>query len=139
MLRRILTVAAVAALLGLSALPATAATRTTRATRGDFTVPSANGAVKAWGSYDIINATKVKIDICAKRTGNEYSVGAFANAYNASGSAHSTVAAIVGPQTPGAQLCATATLHYTSHLKVDTKVWATSTSAPKTSTVKSIY
>jgi hypothetical protein len=138
MLRRILTVAAVAAVLGLSALPATAATHTTPAASGDFTVPSASSAVKAWGSYDILSATKVKITLCAKRSGDVFFISAFANAYNASGSAHSTVSASVGPETPGGQSCGTATVHYTAHLKVYTQVWATSTSS-KTSSVKSIY
>jgi hypothetical protein len=139
MLRRLSTVAAIAAVLGLSALPATAATHTTPAASGSFTVPSASSAVKAWGSYHILSATKVKVILCAKRTGNAYFVSAFANAYNATGSAHSTVSASVGPQTPGGQSCVTATVHYTAHLKVYTEVWATSTSAAKTSSVKSIY
>jgi hypothetical protein len=139
MLRRLSTVAAIAAMLGLSALPATAATHTTPASSGNFTVPSASSAVKAWGSYHILSATKVQITVCAKRSGNAYFVSAFADAYHASGSTHGTVSASVGPETPGSQSCGTATLRYTAHLKVYTEVWATSTSAPKTSSVKSIY
>jgi hypothetical protein len=138
MLRRISTVAAAVAMLGLCALPASAATTAAHASKGSFTVPAASSVVKAWGTYDKINAHRVKVTICAKKTGNASWVGAEAFAYTSNYKQHVAIAGVVGPDTPGQQSCGTAYLLDTAHLKVFTFI-GVGGSITKKSSLKSIY
>jgi hypothetical protein len=138
MLRRISTVAAAAAMLGLTALPAAAATDVAHASSGTFTIPSANSSVRAWGSYDIINAHRVKVTVCAVISGNAFFVIGEAVAYNANLSQHDAIAAAVGQETPGGKSCGSTNLLYTSHLKVFTEIGAGGKIVAK-SKVKTVY
>jgi len=138
MLRSISTVAAAVAVLGLSALPAYASPTTAHATKGSFSVPAANSHIKAWGSYDKINAHRVKVTICVKESGASSWVGAEAFAYTAGYKAHVAIAGVVGPNTPGHQSCGTTNLLDTAHLKVFTFI-GNNGKIVKKSSLKTIY
>jgi hypothetical protein len=137
MLRRISTVVAATAALGLCALPAYASSSAAHASKGNFTVPNVGG-VKAWGSYDKINAFRVKVTICTQRTSGSGWVGAEAFAYNSNYSQKVAIAAVVGPETPGSKSCGSANLLETSHLKVFTFLGSNGRIVKKSS-LKSIY
>jgi hypothetical protein len=143
MLRRISTVAAAAAMIGLCALPASASTtQAAHPSEGSFTVPSAAGSsIKAWGSYSFTthdDENVVKVTVCAKLSGSVSFVVAEAEAYNSSGTQEGTVAATVGPETPGRQACGTAYLRGTAHLKVFSGIGSDGKIVTKTK-LKSIY
>jgi hypothetical protein len=137
MLRRISTAAAAVAMLGLTALPAAASTTAAHASKGNFTIPSLS-TVKGWGSYDKINAYRVKVTVCAQRTKGSGWVGAEAYAYNSNYSQRVAIAGVVGPQTPGSKSCGTAYLLATAHLKVFTFTGLNGRISSK-SKLKSIY
>jgi hypothetical protein len=127
MLRQTSAVAAAAAVIGLCALPASAATtQAAPPSRGDFTVPSAGSSIKAWGSYSFTTRNGehvVQVTLCAERSAASSSfVVAEAEAYNSSGKQDGTIAAVVGPQTPGQKTCGTAFLGGTAHLKVFSEI-----------------
>jgi len=140
--RQISAVAAAAATIGLCALPASAATTdAAHPSEGSFTVPSANSEVKAWGSYAFTThdgENVVKVTVCAEKSGGASFVVGEAEAYNSSGAVAGTVAAVVGPQTPGLRACGTAYLDGTAHLKVFSEVASGSKIVAK-SGLKSIY
>jgi len=138
MLRRISTFAVAAAALGLCAMPAYASSSSAHASKGSFTAPSLS-SVKGWGSYDKINAFRVKVTVCAKRTSGDSWVGAEAYAYNSNYSQHVAIAGVVGPQTPGSQSCGTAYLLDTAHLKVFTFIGGNNGRIAKKSSLKKIY
>jgi hypothetical protein len=141
MLRRISIAAASAALLGLSTVPAFASPAASHANSGSFNVPSASSVIKGWGSYKRINSHVVHVQMCAKRTSGSSWVGAEAIAYNSNYSKHTNIAAVLGPDTPGASkgVCAQINLLYTGHLKVFTFVGGNNGKIAKKSAVKTIY
>ena len=141
MLRRTSIAAASAAILGLCAAPAFASTVAKHANSGNFNVPAASSQVKGWGNYHKINAHRVHVQVCAKRSpgGSEFVV-VEAIAYNGNYSKHSAIAAPLGPQTPGAShgICAQMNLLYTAHLKVFSFI-GNGGKITKKSSMKTIY
>lgn len=142
MLRRISTIAAAAAMTGLCALPASAATtQAAHPSQGSFTVPSADSAVTAWGSYTFTThngANVVKVTVCAELRGNVSAVVAEAEAYNSSGKQEGKVVAVTSQETPGHKSCGTAYLGGTAHLKVFSGI-ASGSKLVTESKLKSIY
>jgi hypothetical protein len=139
MLRRTSIAIASAAILGMCAAPAFASPAAKHANSGKFTVPAASSAVKGWGNYHIINAHRVHVQVCAKRSGGQF-VGVEAVAYNGNYSRHSAIASVIGPETPGggSGVCAQMNLIYTGHLKVFSFLGVGGSITKKTS-MKSIY
>jgi hypothetical protein len=141
MLRRISTAVATAAMLGLCALPASASTAAAHhPASGTFTIPSANSAVKAWGSYSRYSASIIKVTVCVEQTGSAYAVGAEANAYNDHG--QTALADEIGAVIlPGAahKACGTRYLRYLAHLKVHSFIGGSAGRIIKTSSVKTVY
>ena len=124
-------------MLGLTALPAAASTTAAHASKGSFTIPAASSAVKGWGTYDRLNAFRVKVTICSQKKSGSW-VGAEAIAYSANYKSHSEIAGVVGPDTPGQKSCGTAYLLNTAHLKVYTFI-GNNGRIVKKSKLKTIY
>jgi hypothetical protein len=134
MLRRISIAAAAAAMLGLGAVPASAATA--KSSTHSISFPGLHGIV-AWGNYTRSGAT-VRVNVCAGDTVRSiFAVGAVVLATNASNSRHGEVGAVdIGYHQA---VCRSATLHYTSHLRVYTFIGTSHGTISAKSTLKSIY
>lgn len=104
---------------------------------GTFTAPAASSAVQGWGSYQVINAHRVHVQVCAKKVGKAYAVGVEAIAYNSS-SQQGEIASVILPETPGQQGCTQTYLLYTDHLKVYSFIGQGGTITKK-SAMKPIY
>lgn len=105
---------------------------------GTFTAPAASSAVQGHGSYQILNAHRVHVEVCAKKVGSAYGVGVEAVAYSSDYSKSAEIASVILPQTPGQQGCSQAYLLYTDHLKVYSFI-ATGGKITKKSAMKSVY
>jgi hypothetical protein len=137
MLRRISTAVASVAMLGLCALPASASTAAAHSSTHNFTVPSASSAVKAWGSYTVINSDRIKVTICTDQVGPAFAVGAEAIGYRSNGQEAGAIAAVDLPQSPRKQ-CGSAYILFAVHLKVHTFI-GSGGRIIKTSKVKEIF
>jgi hypothetical protein len=103
-------------------------------------VPSIPGdnVVSAYGSYSKIGTARVKVTMCAKQTGNAFSVGAIALVYSASGSSQNIGATILTG--PGNSTCVSNTfILYTAHLKVHAFIGGSNGTIIKTGPVLTIY
>jgi hypothetical protein len=121
-----------------SAAPKTSSTAGESSSSGTFTVPAASSAVDGWGSYQIINAHRVHVEVCAKKVGNAYAIGVEAIAYNSDYSQQGEIASVILPETPGQQGCSQTYLLFTGHLKVYSFIGQGGTITAK-SPLKSIY
>jgi hypothetical protein len=82
---------------------------------------------------------RVKVTICATKTGQAYAVGALALAYNSSG-ASKNVGAVVLPQAGTNNACGTKIfLFYTAHLKVHAFIGGSDGTITRTGPVLTIY
>jgi hypothetical protein len=142
MLRRISTaVVASAAMVGLCALPAAAAPAAAHSATHNFTIPSVSSAVKAWGSYTIINSDRVKVTICAQATKSDssFAVGAEAIGYSSSGKQEGLpFGAVILPQSARKD-CNSSYLLFVAHLKVHSFLGGSAGRITKTSAVKKIF
>lgn len=126
-------------MIGLCALPASAAPATPHSASHSFTIPSASSAVKAWGSYTIINSVRIKVSICVKQTGSAASVEGEATAYGANGKQEGLpFGATILPQSPR-QECNTTYLLFVKHLKVHTAIRNANGKVIKASKVKTLF
>ena len=105
---------------------------------GTFTAPAVSSAVQAHGSYNVINAHRMYVQVCAKKTGNVSAVGVEAIAYNSDYSLQGEIASIILPATPGQQGCTQTYLLYSAHLKVYTFIGSGGTITQK-SAMKTIF
>jgi hypothetical protein len=137
MMRRISTAVAAVAMLGFCALPASASTTAAHSNSGSFTVPSASSAVKGWGSYQKINAHRMKVTICVQQTGSAFAVGAEAIAYSSNYKSNGKIAAVILPEA-SRKVCSVAYLFYSSHLQVHTFI-GNGGKIVKTSKTKKIF
>jgi len=129
MLRRISTILASLAMIGLCALPASAATSAAHASTHKFTVPTMthHNIVTGWGTYQKINALRVRVHVCAKQTGGQFAgggptfaVGAVVVVSNAAGATKNVGAVIINGHR-GSNVCANLTFtFFSAHLKVYT-------------------
>ena len=114
---------------------------TTASGSGSFTVPviSGNNVVSAHGTYTKLGTERVKVTICATKTGTAYAVGALAVAYNSSG-ASKNVGAVILPEAGSSQACGTKVfLFYTAHLKVHAFIGGNNGTITQTGPVKNVY
>jgi hypothetical protein len=88
------------------------------ASSGNFTAPAVTSAVQGWGSYQIINAHRIHVQVCAKKVANVFAIGVEVFAYNSDYSKHGALASVILPETPGQMGCTQTYLFYTAHLKV---------------------
>jgi hypothetical protein len=121
-----------------SSSPSTSAPGSGSSTSGTFTVPAASSAVDGWGSYQVINAHRIHVEVCAKKVGNVFAIGVEAIAYNSDYSQSGEIASVILPQTPGQQGCSQTYLLYTAHLKVYSFIGQGGTITKKTP-LKSIF
>lgn len=142
MLRRLSVIAASAATVaGIALAPALSASAAPAAPHGtvNFTVPSASGAVKAWGHYTLVNAHRLQVTICALQTGSAFAVGAQAWSYNSNYSQKHDIAA-VELNGKGSESCGTLTFIFTTaHLQVHTFIGGNNGRIIKTSKVKKLF
>jgi hypothetical protein len=124
-------------MVGACALPASASTAAAHSSTHNFTVPSATSAVKAWGSYIVINSERIKVTVCARQVGSAYAVGAEAIAYRSNGQEAGAIAAVILPESPREE-CGTTYILFASHLKVHTFI-GSGGRIVKTSSVKKIF
>jgi hypothetical protein len=105
---------------------------------GTFTAPAASAAVDGWGSYQVINAHRIHVEVCAKNVGSASEIGVEAIAYNSNYSQQGEIASVILPETPGQQGCTQTYLLFTAHLKVYSFIGQGGTIIKKTP-LKSIF
>jgi hypothetical protein len=108
------------------------------ASSGTFTVPAADSGVDGWGSYQIISAHRIHVQVCAKKTGSDSAIGVEAIAYNSDYSQQGEIASVLLPENPVKQGCSQTYLLFTSHLKVYSFIGQGGTIIKKSS-MKSIF